>query len=349
MLKQTGMGLIEVIIGLFIGLLVLLSAYATLITFSNNERTAVSGNSALENGITGIFQIEHDVKMAGAGLFANNTLGCTTLNLYYNGRVLANNSPIAPVVITNGNGSAPDSISIFYGTSTYAGAPTPLIQNMNSPNDNIVVNAGFNLLNPSLILLSTPGSANPCTVLGIGQSQVSNLNYILTPGTSSPYTPSSVSGTFSNPIAYSLGSYAASIGSVTWVTYQIVNNALQVIDNIQGTTSTLADNIVQMQAQYGVNTNGSIQWVDPTGSWAQLTNAVIPEVQAIRISIVARSTEKEKPSVRGGPCDATKQAPLTWVGGAAFDLSANPNWQCYRYRVLRTIIPLRNVIWGLTS
>jgi type IV pilus assembly protein PilW len=33
-----------------------------------------------------------------------------------------------------------------------------------------------------------------------------------------------------------------------------------------------------------------------------------------------------------------------WSGGT-FDLSADPNWQCYRYRVFETTVPLRNWIW----
>ena len=43
-----------------------------------------------------------------------------------------------------------------------------------------------------------------------------------------------------------------------------------------------------------------------------------------------------------GPCawrDSTANPAPT------IDLSGNPDWQYYRYRVYETIIPLRNVMW----
>jgi type IV pilus assembly protein PilW len=349
MVKEKGLGLVEVIVGLFIGLLVLLSTYASLIAFHNNERTSVTGNSALENGIAAMFRIEHDVKTAGAGILANGMLGCSTLNLYYNGQVLANNSLIAPVIITSGASGAPDKISVFYATSLIASTPTQLIQSMGSPDDNVVVNAGFNLAPVSLILLAAPGSSNPCTVMGVSQSQVSNLSLVLSTG-STPFDPASHASTFSNAVAYSLGSYAMNLGGLNWTTYQLVNNALQVKDNLANTSTPIADNIVQMHAQYGIqNSTNGIQWADATGSWASLTATTIPQIQAIRIALVARSIQREKPSVQGGTCDATTQFPIAWVGGSVMDLSADPNWRCYRYRVLRTVIPIKNVIWGLNS
>jgi type IV pilus assembly protein PilW len=65
--------------------------------------------------------------------------------------------------------------------------------------------------------------------------------------------------------------------------------------------------------------------------------------------VVARSALAEKPAAGlGAPCDTTTVAP-TWsgnTGGArSFDLSIDPNWKCYRYRVFETTVPLRNWIW----
>ena len=62
---------------------------------------------------------------------------------------------------------------------------------------------------------------------------------------------------------------------------------------------------------------------------------------------------RAKPS-GGGACDTTTAAP-TWSGTAfgvapfgfqtSLDLSADANWQCYRYKAFETSIPLRNWIW----
>jgi type IV pilus assembly protein PilW len=66
----------------------------------------------------------------------------------------------------------------------------------------------------------------------------------------------------------------------------------------------------------------------------------------VRITVVARAPHREKPATAGGACDATTVAPVSWAGGPAIDLSADPAWQCYRYRSITLTIPLKNVIFG---
>jgi len=147
----------------------------------------------------------------------------------------------------------------------------------------------------------------------------------------------------------------------------------------------LASNIVNIQAQYGVasansnpgNSSPAIScWTDATGNgcasgsgdWANPNASDIMRIKAIRLAVVARSTLQEKPNAATGACDASKQNPdndatlpagtwrRAWVNdltafpgsssGPVIDLSAIPNWQCYRYRVYETVIPLRNVVWA---
>jgi len=110
---------------------------------------------------------------------------------------------------------------------------------------------------------------------------------------------------------------------------------------------------VQMKAWYGT-TNGTVpqieQWVPATGSWASpLDTAHINAIRAIRIVVVARSQHAEKPTVVGGSCDATTTAPASWTGGPTLNLSGDANWQCYKYRTLTLVAPLKNIIFGVTS
>jgi len=151
-------------------------------------------------------------------------------------------------------------------------------------------------------------------------------------------------------------------------TYAIdASNALTVTATFTGKnvgaplTSPVADNIVHMRALYGLDDgvgdasvtikNGGVnvagdglvdRFVDaatfnalPTPPWQSLI--------AVRVAIVARSALSEKATGAGGACETTMASP-TWSGGT-FDLSADPNWQCYRYRVFETTVPLRNWIW----
>lgn len=125
----------------------------------------------------------------------------------------------------------------------------------------------------------------------------------------------------------------------------------------------IADNIVAMQAQYGTASVGSSTincWVNPTAAntntcaaaaatdWTpaglQANKATMRRIKAIRVAIVARNNLREKASQ--GACTTTKTAPISWLNGPVIDLTANSEWQCYRYKVYQTIIPLHNMILG---
>jgi type IV pilus assembly protein PilW len=136
-----------------------------------------------------------------------------------------------------------------------------------------------------------------------------------------------------------------------------LSNAFVISGGVPAVNS-VADNIVHMRADYGVDdgvNDGSVtyntvyaagdgivdRFISATPNWSR--------VIAIRIAVVARSALPEKPSAGpGAPCDTTTAAP-TWSGNTgvtrSFDLSADANWKCYRYRVFETTVPLRNWIW----
>jgi type IV pilus assembly protein PilW len=154
-------------------------------------------------------------------------------------------------------------------------------------------------------------------------------------------------------------------------------------------TSAAADNIVQLRAEYGVDDgvagvgNGIVpftnvpgvytagdglvdRWVPPATFNALVTPPLAgppwQSVIAVRLAVVARSAQPEKPrGSNGANCDATTdgtelggapdQRPV-WSGGL-IDVSGSgdpdpasmTNWKCYRYRVFETTVPLRNWIW----
>jgi len=135
------------------------------------------------------------------------------------------------------------------------------------------------------------------------------------------------------------------------------------------TTDVIADGVVLLKAQYGVDGAGGnpIDGVLQPGEWT-LTAPALPwgvngvgGLIAIRLVVVTRSANPEKPSVLGGPCDTTTVAPA-WSGsvslagsaaslldlsGQADLLAAGDDWKCYRYKTYETTVPLRNVLWHL--
>jgi hypothetical protein len=156
------------------------------------------------------------------------------------------------------------------------------------------------------------------------------------------------------------------LGQLRRRNFAIVNNNLRATDSLlsDGTTSTLdvVDGIVDMRAQYGKDNginNGTITntayvandgIIDGYDTTAPVTAADWAQVLAVRVGVLARIGNFEKPSVSGGNCDATTVLP-TWSGSAASPFNAvdiatvTSEARCFRYRVFETVVPLRNMIW----
>jgi type IV pilus assembly protein PilW len=156
-----------------------------------------------------------------------------------------------------------------------------------------------------------------------------------------------------NPRTPIYNTYAVSNNSLT------VSNAFVISSGVPAVNS-IADNIVHMRADYGLDDglpagtagDGILdRFLDPA-AFNALASPPWQYVVAIRVAVVARSALPEKPGP-GTACDGTTPFP-TWSGNTgaarAFDLSAVPSpvgvaWDCYRYRVFETIVPVRNSIW----
>ena len=161
-------------------------------------------------------------------------------------------------------------------------------------------------------------------------------------------------------------------------TYSIVNRSLQVTSLFVATdapasplVSTVADNIVHLRALYGIDDgpldasgrgDGIIERFIDAATFDAIGRPWL-NVLAVRVTLVARSAFAEKPSEGAAGCDATtdgtevppgpdrrpRWTPPGAVGAVVpqvpFNLTADPDWKCFRYRVFETTVPLRNWIW----
>ena len=106
---------------------------------------------------------------------------------------------------------------------------------------------------------------------------------------------------------------------------------------------------MNLKAEYGVDDGGGVAGaaaVPPAAAndgiispseWTRAAPANWSQVLAVRLALLARSPHLEKSPV-------TPVAP-SWQGGS-FDMSAIPNWKNYRYRVVESVVAMRNLIWG---
>ncbi|MDH2919236.1 MAG: PilW family protein [Sideroxydans sp.] len=362
--SASGFSLVELMVGVTVGLITVLVISNSYIGFEKQKRTTTSGSDSQQNGLIALHAIQTDARMAGFGLTLPSQLVCTEIIKYELGNI--SKEAILPVLITDGGGVQSDKIKFTYSDAGTGSTPSVLMTSMPSSDSSITMTrvnmAGYTVNRDKFLLASpvtSPGTAiaQPCTRLAYVDTTVADPLMLanLNPPFGTNIAPSIAAG---NPAdgygAYT--SFAINMGQFLQTEYSVdANNDFVATDKSIAAQApiAIANNIVNIQAQYGfapqnptpgnpapaVNT-----WSDATA--APLTTADIMRIKAIRIAIVARSSLKEKPSIKGGACDATAVMPISWLGGPVIDLTANPDWQCYRYHVYQTIIPLRNVIWA---
>ena len=347
-----GMTIVELMVAIVVGMLVVLAATGTLSFMEASKRTSMGGNSALENGVAVITALEHDVKMAGLGFWALGKIARPTINLWYAGAKRLDNAPFLPVAVSTGAG-APDSVTVTYADFTLAAAPSTLFLPMATPDADVVLENAGAVAAGGIAVLSNPGSSDPCTLISVTGVDASVPGTIrISHAATGPYNPPSAASTFSNAVAYAMGASINQVDGLTWTTYRVsAANRLELVNNLTGEVQLLADNAVGLKVQYGVTnapgTTTITDWVDATDAWAAPTAAQVAQIRAIRVGVLLRNPQKEKPLVQGGTCDATTVVPVAWPGGPAYDyIATQPEWQCYRYRSMRTTIPLKNLNWA---
>jgi type IV pilus assembly protein PilW len=302
---------------------------------------------------------------------------------------LGNPMILAPAFITAGvDAQTPDQLTVFYGSQTQVANSTTLVANMILPTSPLTVQTRFGFRPGDLVLLLEPGSGKNCAFMevtslpGAPSNQLNHDSgtYTLAAGASvaARFNPAAGMGvTYGGALSanvsrvFNLGNLHDDVNfpasqNVTVPVYNLyavanktltVSNAFVISGGVPAVNS-VADNIVHMRADYGVDdgvNDGSVsyntvyaandgivdRYISAAPNWSQ--------VIAVRVAVVARSALSEKPAAGlAAPCDTTTVAP-TWSGNTggirSFDLSADPNWKCYRYRVFETTVPLRNWIW----
>jgi len=355
--SNAGFSLIEIMVGMVMGLISMVIVMQVFATFEGQKRTTTSGSDAQTNGGVGLYTIERDIRMAGYG-FAD-AIGCTVNTpqpTLINSTLAVSSFVLAPVTITQvtGHPELPDTISVMASNK----------QNWSVP----VRNVTDHRLNPGLFYVST--------IIGMAQNdlliayetdnagalvktctlvQVSNAAPIVNPVVNNP-------GSWNAPAIFPAADYTVNamlinVGSLMVHYYSLDANSNLITMAYDSTTNTgldvvndpaqiLSPDVVNLQAQYGFDTrsNANIPNVCfPTGSglgftppvgvnasgqcsivdtWSDNPPVDISRIYAIRFAVVARSGLKEKPDQTTGVCNTTTASP-TWAGGT-ISVSQNP-------------------------
>jgi len=342
-----GFSLVEIMVAMVIGLIGILVIFQVFAVSEGYRRTSTSGGDAQQNGAVAVYVLEHELRQAGWGFNSSNAIGCNVRAYDAQQGGALTQWPLVPVRITQGAATASDTIEVNYGNQYSLLAPTAVFQNMAASTEPVLVfnRYGFNLADVVVIA----ESGKDCTISQVTGLPLAPLTQTVNRDSSNPLSR------YNNPagsgVLYTVNGFVFNLGSApSHNIYTVNNNALTMVPALSSPTAQIvADNIVQMKAQYGMD-DGAAGGTAADGVVDEWTNtqpttaAQWQQVLAVRIGIAARSAQPEKPLTTGGPCDATKVAP-TWTGGT-FNLSANGNWQCYRYKIFQTTIPIRNMLWS---
>ena len=342
-LRQTGFTLVEIMVGLAIGMLATMVIMQVISVFESQKRVTTGTADAQTNGGIALYNIGRELQLAGYPLLpvTNSPLECTTLTFGATGI-----GSISPVTITDGVAasgvSASDTITIRYGNSQMGGVPTQITA-MGAPtaNDATVDNNLGCAVND--IAIVTNGTT--CAMTSVTALSAAGV------------VPAII--TLQNTTAAIAGANLACLGTWNEITYAANNGNLE-RTVAPGAAVPSVTGIVNIQAQYGVSATASsnqvTQWVDASGgTWAAPAIGDRNRIKAVRIAVVARNPKIESAAVTTACSSTTTAAPTglcAWAGSVAspaptIDLSAgDPDWLRYRYRVFETIIPLRNVIWS---
>ncbi len=385
--RSRGFSLVEILVGVAIGMVGMLVIFRTVATWDTHTRSTTSGGDAQTAGSLAMFNFERDVKQAGLGFMGigaivgpgpglpppniPTSLGCSvTFNDTATGRV----SPftMVPVGIAVGALGAPDTINVLYGNSAFfvtretfdlsTSSSKTLARNNNAFKTGDLAIVANGLTCQLVQVTDTPAGKT------IAHAAGSYVNFYYGPAASAAARYNDVGGP-----AFATGGDIYSLGPRPRLNTWQVNPLRAVLTSaefFQGDPAVeVAEGVVNLKAQYGLDTNGD-RVVDLWTNTLPLptTPAIWAQVIAVRVGMLVRSRQFEKTadqSADGAPQGVTTLNP-TWAGtadpsgnggflmtnvdGTPDTLGPNDadpnNWRFYRYRVYEKEILMRNVHWG---
>lgn len=351
-LRMHGVTLIELMVGLLLGLVVVLVTAQVMSYAEGQKRVTTNGADAQVNGALALYTLQRELQMAGYGLISNlSALGCPVHANHTAGGAFT--WPLVPVVINAGANGAPDSLTVISSSRAYA-VPATLSVDHPITADRFTVRSAIGVSAGDMVI-AVPAAYTAAQWCGAYMvTQLANSNQVVHGGTSAWNSGAQVApaaGYFSGDLLVNAGQMVNRTFSVS-ADYNLQQQSLNLTSGAMD-AQDLFPQIVSLRALYGKDTDGD-NVVDTYDNNTPTTNAGWRQVMAVRVALVARSGAYQKDEV-------TQASPLWDVGkvgtitGAAacgdskcltLKIDSVADWKHYRYAVYDVTVPLRNVIWG---
>lgn len=342
--QHRGFSLIEIMVGIVIGLIAVLVIYQIFAAAEGIRRNTTSVGDAQQNGLLSSFMLTIELANASHGIAnAMTDLG----NCPNTGNMATTFRPI-PVLVTQGaSDTDPDSFVVNYSLATAMIAPVQFY---------VPASAGqpFKVLSPLgfkagdlMVGISSSGNCVVSKATAVtGPDGVGVITITHTP-VATDFSPDDSLlnlGQSNNPQRVR---YDVNAGTLRSTLLWDANGQA----DAGPVAKPIASNIVNLKLLYGIDTVGDNllhAWVKPTGAWSDANLMAAPittltKIKAIRIGIVVRGEQWDKSL---GPQSWTlfsDDATNVMTGTIP---AAGGN---YRLRPYETIVPLRNPIWNPAS
>ena len=356
--NSAGFSLVEMLVGVTIALIGIVIMFQVMENADARKRTTGSGGDAQIAGSIAMHILERDVKLAGNGFGGTGAATGCLVSAHETSHPTAAprgafSFQLLPAFIDDGLAGAPDQLVVLYGASPMASSGYPFDASTTTSKKLIANTSRGGLMRGDLAVVVDTTGGGACSLIELtDNTHIDQLTIAHAPGAYNNAQGQAAVARFNDPAGFSVTrGLIFSLGernSPRRNIWQITNGrTLTVTDALSnGGATEIGDGIVNLQAEYGLDTTGDFQ-VD---TWQATAPANWSQIIAIRVGLLARSQQYERVNV-------TTAAPA-WAGGsfvmANLDGTADTNpddpndWRHYRYRVYEVTVPLRNVIWGIT-
>ncbi len=347
---RAGNSLAEMMVGLAVGMIVMALVLKVGVLF-DARRKSVSGMSAANiDGTLAMLSLVRELRMAGNGLGPPDALRCDLTRAA--GVTLGPVMPLQPLIIVNGAAGASDSIELLSSGKPQSLPAARLVAAFAPGSASLTVDSTFGVAPGDWLMLQQAGTTR-CLLLQVEHVPIGAYRI----------EPAALPNLALPAGGYGAGSALVNLGSVHRWRYAIGADATlqqSQFDIASGhwSSSAVASDIVNLQAQYGFDARPGTQpvpavtwWsddlVDADGNGTVGNAGDWQRMLAVRIAIVLRSAQRKE-----GPCDTT--APV-WRAGDSVTGQLGPvtlfigtaaTARCYRYRVIEAEVPLRNALWS---
>ena len=285
-----GIGLVDLIIGLVIGLLAMLVILKVTVLYESRRRSTTGIADAQMNAAGAILMISRELRIAGQGLSPPGSLGCSVVH----DKLTLGAISLQPVEIIHGSSGKPDTVRVLSSGSPQIVSPARLIAEHPASAVTMHLDSTLGIEAKHQLLLYEPGkkcALLEVTAIPLGAYRADHKRL------SVPGMPD-----------YTSGASAINLGLLRFAEFSVdANNYLQVsrylIADDQWQSAAMASEVVSLQAQYGFDTQSGAsasikvtRWsdvmVDADGDGKVGDNDDLRRLIAIRLAIVVRSSER---------------------------------------------------------